>query len=291
MSTFRIERLHSYEVIVPRYMMEITTNIGCVVDCLFCPQQKLAKAYTSTKRMLSFGDFKIAIDKLPNESIIIFSGFSEPFLNDQCTKMILYAHHKKHPISLFTTTTGMTQDDLNKIKNIPFSQYPHGGFVLHLADNEGFAKITVDDKYLSLLESIKKSNISNLMLRTMGSLHDDVKNIFQSDTVKKQQMNSRAGNLSNSDKTLLQNSKNLEGIVLCSRDEYIYNNVMLPNGDVVLCCQDFGLKHVLGNIIHEGFQELLPTPFSSYSICKMCHNGVMLPSNFPVVNFMHNFKF
>jgi len=28
----------------------------------------------------------------------------------------------------------------------------------------------------------------------------------------------------------------------------IFRNVLLPNGDVVLCCMDYGLDHILGNL-------------------------------------------
>lgn len=281
---------HSFEykflkIMIPRYMMEITTGIGCVVNCKFCPQKTFLKSYKGKKRKLSFEDFKIALDKMPKSTIIIFSGFAEPFLNADCTKMILHASRDGHPVSIFTTGTGMSVEDVEAIKGIPFSGFPHGGFVLHLADDEGYANIKVDDKYLKLLEAIKEANIHNLLLRTMGALHKDVGQIFSPESVMKQKMNSRAGYLTKEGVEVGCSSCVHDGDVMCGRDEYIYNNVMLPNGDVVLCCQDFGMKHILGNLLDESYEKISPDPLSCYELCKSCHYAIDLPMNFPKFQF------
>lgn len=220
---------------------------------------------------------------MPEHTIIIFSGFAEPFLNTECTKMILHAHKKGHPISLFTTGTGMTLEDVSAIKKIPFSEFPHGGFVLHLADNDGFAKIKVDDTYLRLLKAIKDANITNIMLRTMSSVHKAIRHIFPEDAVKKQIMNTRAGYLSEEGIQAEHPPISHKKKVICGRDEHIYNNVLLPNGDVVLCCQDFGLKHILGNIFKTPYEQIMPPLLASYELCKTCHNAIPLPQNFPTL--------
>ena len=130
-------RYNSLEISIPRLMMEITTSAGCSVSCKFCPQKTFLQAYKSEVRKLSLQDFQKALENVPDDTIIIFSGFAEPFLNTDCTKMILHAHEEGHQISLFTTGTGLTLEDVSAIRKIPFSGFPHGGFVLHLADDEG----------------------------------------------------------------------------------------------------------------------------------------------------------
>ena len=35
------------------------------------------------------------------------------------------------------------------------------------------------------------------------------------------------------------------------------NNILLPDGTVVLCCMDYGLKHILGNILTDTFEEIM----------------------------------
>jgi hypothetical protein len=42
----------------------------------------------------------------------------------------------------------------------------------------------------------------------------------------------------------------------CSFTPFYDQNVLLPNGDVVLCCMDYGLRHVLGNLLRQEYHEL-----------------------------------
>ena len=54
--------------------------------------------------------------------------------------MLLYAHDRGHPISVFTTGIGMKLETL-KSKHVPFAGQPNGGFTLHLPDKERKASI------------------------------------------------------------------------------------------------------------------------------------------------------
>ena len=68
--------------------MEITTVIGCRVQCDFCPQSLLMNRYEKKNDVeeitwgkpivMSFEAFKICVDKLPLDVRIDFSGFAEP---------------------------------------------------------------------------------------------------------------------------------------------------------------------------------------------------------------------
>jgi hypothetical protein len=270
---------------VPTFMMEITTVVGCKINCTFCPQKSFLTEYKSPKRKLSLDDFKLALDKMPDEVIIIFAGFSEPFLNADCTKMILHAHQKGHPISIFTTAVGITLEDVAQLKDIPYSAFPHGGFTIHLPDQRKLAKINITDEYLQVLQALKDADIQNFSAMTMGVVHPDVEHIFPPSTVISPKMNSRAGNLEKEGVQEAFTAASYDGPVICGRDEYIYNNVMLPNGDVVLCCQDYHMDHILGNIYEQSFAEIQPDPINSYELCKTCVYAIRLPKNFPTFDF------
>jgi len=56
----------------------------------------------------------------------------------------------------------------------------------------------------------------------------------------------------------------------CSRSRDFKQNVVLPNGDVYLCCMDYGLKHKLGNLFETNFNELERKKF--YELCKTCES-------------------
>ena len=76
--------------IVPK--LEITVKMGCGVQCKYCPQQELLHTYfgqeKSRESWLSLENYKKAIDHMPKETIITFSGFAEPFLHPQAIEMI-----------------------------------------------------------------------------------------------------------------------------------------------------------------------------------------------------------
>jgi FkbM family methyltransferase len=265
--------------------MEFTTSIpaaGCVVDCAFCPQRTLVQAYSGTKSM-SMEDFKIAVDKLPQEVRVTFAGFTEPWLNRNCSDMVLYAHQKGHPVSVFTTGIGMSIEDIKKIKNIPFTTGPNGGFCLHLPDEERIAKHPISKKYLEVLEYIKsvQHEIKGFYVMSMGPVHSDVKHIFSS--AHTPEMWSRAGNLLGEAiikpelakiKDRFKHMDHGDKKMTCNCTERLYHNVCLPNGDVSLCCMDYGLKYIIGNLLTQEYDNIVPKPLSCFTLCQRCENGI-----------------
>ena len=265
--------------------MEITTCVprsGCVIDCVFCPQRTLQKVYQG-ERYFSMESFALLVDKIPSEIRITFAGFTEPWLNKHATDMLLYAHEKGHPISVFTTGIGMNVEDIARIKNVPFDAGPNGGFVLHLPDEERLAKHPISKRYLEVLEYIKsvEGEILNFSTMSMGGVHPEVRHIYESATV--HEMWSRAGNLLGEAmlRPELMNLKDRfksvyhgDNPMTCNCDERLYHNVALPNGDVCLCCMDYGLKQVIGNLNTQTYEEVIPEPFSCYDMCRFCENGI-----------------
>ena len=181
--------------------MEINTMIGCRVDCDFCPQTLLMNEYSSRATvedlsygnpvLMSFENFKTCLDKIPKKMEVSFGGYSEAFLNPECTKMIVYTHNAGHPVEVYSTLVGMTLEDIEQIKHIPFNI-----FLIHLPDEPMYAKIAVNKNYLAILKKLQESNIKNLTCMSMGDLHPKVKDILHID-IEAEKMISRAGNLSN----------------------------------------------------------------------------------------------
>ena len=44
--------------------------------------------------------------------------------------------------------------------------------------------------------------------------------------------------------------------IRCAKDR-LYQNVLLPDGRVVLCCMDWSGRHVLGNLLTQSYEEML----------------------------------
>jgi hypothetical protein len=266
--------------------MEFTTSIdtqnGCVVDCVFCPQRTLQKSYKG-ERFMTLENFKKAVDKLPQEVRVTFAGFTEPWLNKNCTDMVLYAYEKGHPISIFTTGIGMSIEDIERIKHIPFAGNPNGCFTLHLPDQERKAKHPITKRYIEVIEHFGKiqNQIHNFTTMCMGNVHEDVRHVFSSAPV--YDMWSRAGNLVGEmimKPELLERkaewkiANHGDKPMTCGCLEKMYHNVMLPNGDVSLCCMDYGLKHILGNLYEQSYEDIVPENNQCFELCKLCENAV-----------------
>jgi len=231
--------------------IEITTTIGCRIRCDYCPQDKLVRAYhrLSGATKMSLETYRCVLRKLPPGTIIHFSGMSEPWLNPHCTEMVLHTHESGYEVSVFTTVVGMDVADVEKIRSIPF-----GHFVVHLPDTERYAKIDVDETYLKTLDYIVKSPIRNCEFMTMGTLPPNVRRVLGK-RIAATRMMDRAGNVTTMSD--IRCPPRLAGPIRCrSCGDAMNHNILLPNGDVVLCCMDYGLQHILGNLLLTDYESL-----------------------------------
>lgn len=270
--------------------LEFTTIIpekGCVVDCVFCPQRTLIKNYSGERR-LSLENFKQAVDKLPQEVRVTFAGFTEPWLNSSCTDMLLYAHEKGHPISVFTTMVGVSKEDIQRIKHVPFAGAPNGGFTVHLPDQERKAKHPINKKFIEVIEYLGSvsNEIRNFNVMSMGNeVHESIRHVFP--TAPNYTMWSRAGNLIG-ERVLKPELRDQEFLSInhgdkkmtCGCDERLYHNIMLPNGDVSLCCMDYGLEEITGNLFESDYNDVIPNPYEVFKLCSLCENAIDSDSRF-----------
>lgn len=271
---------------VHRPVMEISVKAGCSVNCKYCPQDLFLSTYFKRGdrcKELTFEKFKICLGKLPKETVISFCGFSEPFLNSEAVDMIEYTHRCGYDIQLFTTLVGLTKSDFQRIKDIPFSYV-----VLHTPDSEGFANIPMTDEYFELLDMAlgsKKPDGSNFIdtANCQGVPHEKVIEHTKGRLRIMSELYDRAGNIKES---IFKGIERKEGKLYCVRVNRKLNyNVMLPDGTVVLCNFDFGMKHVLGNLLEDtyasimngkGMQDVLKALDDDHCelLCRKCNYAV-----------------
>jgi MoaA/NifB/PqqE/SkfB family radical SAM enzyme len=264
---------------------EITTMIGCPLMCNFCPQDKIAKAYKDPIRVLTLENFKLALSKIPNEYKIVFSGFTEAWTNKHCTDFVEHAVKSGRNVGIYTTLFGMTQDDVDRLVDL-FKSYPTqlNEFVIHLPDNQGnMIGWRTSKEYEYALNTLKA--VSYMTMDQHGQVHPEVKS-----TVKPVQwyLHTRAGNL---DTKKLENQfyhepARYDFVVECTRDKNLTSSVMLPNGDLALCCMDYGLKHIIGNIFKQDYKDIIngyelnrikrlnnTLEYTDEVLCKSCNDG------------------
>lgn len=248
--------------------LEITTRIGCSINCKFCPQDKLIKRYfeqnesgEKSLQNMSFETFKTCIDKVPKEVMIDFAGMCEPWLNPECTKMVQYASGKGHEIRIYSTLVGMKEEDIEILNGLNIKS-----FVLHTPDEEENAHIKIDEQYRNVLRKLMGLQLDSLKaISSHGAIHPAIRNIISDDWVQDNaEMIDRAGNLESDEVE----HYSIEGSVSCNTCGWRLNhNILLPDGRVLLCCNDYGMKHVLGNLLYVDYEAL----FKGEEYIRVCN--------------------
>ena len=253
--------------------LEISTVVGCKMMCSYCPQKLHIKNYglgsTSKVTKMGLDTFQACLSKVPADVEVCFAGMAEPFLNESCVDMILMAHSLGYTVDVYTTTLNMARSTTDAIKHVPFRH-----FCLHLPDADGLMKMSITPEYLANL-SYCVANIKHTKM-VIGTIHPEVMAVVGHVPDSTSSLYSRAGNLPG--RELPKKSGQLE----CSScGPKIDHNVLLPNGDVVLCCMDYGSDHILGNLTVNTYEDLFKSKSylevmsglkdeSSDIICRRC---------------------
>lgn len=231
--------------------LEITTMIGCPQKCTFCPQDKLVDNYPADAvRALSLDNFRLILDKVPKFVRIDFSGMSEPWANRFATMMLDHTLRDGRTVAIYTTLQGMRDPEaVIHMLNQHRAQVEH--LVIHLPDKRGNMRGFRDSpeyrRAVGLFEGLPNARFMTMAEAPVVGTTD-----------MKWQPLTRAGNL---------NLQNIEGQaikldpvypspVTCTFTKFYDQNVLLPNGDVVLCCMDYSIRHKLGNLLEDDYYDL-----------------------------------
>jgi hypothetical protein len=180
---------------------------------------------------------------------------AEPFLNRDCNNMILEAIEAGKNVELYTTLVGAQREDIEKIWDIPFDYVN-----IHIPDEEGNAKIPITEEYLKLLTDVishKREDGTSFvnLCSSQGAPNEKVLQICQDKFDTLTVLHDRAGNL---DGPLLMHKEHKTGKLSCTTaGPGLEKGVLLPDGTVLLCCMDYGMKHILGNLAEQTYEEII----------------------------------
>ena len=286
--------------------LEVTTKIGCVCMCEYCPQTLLVKRFLDRdleKRkpkkedlLFSLENFKKCIETVPLNIPIHFTGYSEPFDNPNAHELIIHAHNKGHKVLVNTTLMGLTKEKFDMIKHIPFTMFNIHCPSATFKENIGVAKPPkylpsgqreLSKEWMELLIYIADHQLPSQNMHCHGGLHPQVKELLPEELREAYALgitrgvNDRAQAFLEQDdvtneiiKTKVPPEQNIRG--KCNR---IYQPVLLPDGRLALCCQDYGLKHTPGNLLKQTWQEyrssevFLDIESNGADLCDFCVRG------------------
>jgi radical SAM protein with 4Fe4S-binding SPASM domain len=157
------------------------------------------------------------------------------------------------------------KEDLDLLSTISFdNKYK---LVIHLPDDEQNFKAKVTDTYVENLkyflnnqeiqQKIIQGSIDFMSMSRRGLTDTKISSIIPKKLASFIAI-TRAGNLSNENekfegKTI---SKRKNGKLTCTAAPLLNHNVLLPNGDIVLCCMDYSIEHKIGNLLEQSYESL-----------------------------------
>ncbi|HVZ09120.1 radical SAM/SPASM domain-containing protein [Rhodopila sp.] len=277
--------------------LEITTHLGCALACRFCPQDRLVKSFPrDAPRRLTLDAFRMVLDAVPRHVRIDFSGMAEPWLNPDATAMAVMAFDQGRNVALYTTLQGMQPDDATLlIGRFGDRIAPDAPWVIHLPDGDGHMtgwkpSATYRETlrcFLGFHRTHPRPGLSFMTMSADGSVAQPLRDLVP-DRLSPFLGISRAENLRRDGfrPGLLVDAVRREQALLCASTPFFDHNVMLPNGDVLLCCMDYGRRHVIGNLFRQSYEAIhagaamgairvqAMTPSGGDLLCRACHNAV-----------------
>ncbi len=242
-------------------VLEVSTIMGCTVKCRFCPQDLMLKSYYEKDRMrqriMTVENFRIILHHTPSDCIIDFSGMTEPFNNPDCLEMIQMACDADRKVYLFTTLAGVDEETVDKLLELPVYYV-----TLHVADKCGYAYIPMTETYYRNVEkavAAKKKDGSPFIdfINAQTDPDERVAEIVRGKYEVMRSVQNRAGNVKIEG---VQKRESLiaprEKIKCCFCGDDLSNSVVLPDGTLLICNMDYGMKHVLGNLYEEDYDTI-----------------------------------
>ena len=198
---------------------------------------------------------KKCIEHMPEEATYQFAGFVEPFLNPECIDLIRQICEMKKTVNLYTTLVGVNEKILEQVIELPIEYV-----TLHVADQRNYAKIPKTNEYYRLLEKAVNSKKKDGrpfvdMCNAQAEPDEKVMDICGSKYNITSTLIDRAGNLKGQE--LVSKQINTEKITCGVCGKSLNKNELLPDGTLLLCCMDYGMQHVLGNLAEIPYDEIM----------------------------------
>jgi hypothetical protein len=245
--------------------LNVTTTSGCRGRCVYCPQDRYWDAMADRPRYLTAAELHRLVPNLEGTHFetMSFGGFSEPFDNPEIVELLTLAHELDFvdEVAVYSNGEAMTPARMQELGHVRFGTVDVS---CHGFDPEIYRRTrsfidpaAVRENVLFLLDN--RANIANLTISVSGPFGsdeslDELAGLCAASgaTLFRRDLHSRAGLLRIGNG----NGRPKSGPFRCAKFDF-EKPVLVPGGDLSLCCQDFALRYVIGNLHARPFGEIM----------------------------------
>jgi radical SAM protein with 4Fe4S-binding SPASM domain len=221
--------------------VEFTLTAACALMCPYCPQGLYARAYKRTPglRSATLDEYKRMLTNVADTTRNIdFSGYTEPLHNRHWYDIFRHTLEQGYTVTLFSTLGSASLDDLDRLSELAINR-----IYVHLLDH-----VAQPAKLEFFIERCRQHH-RDLLFIYFDQDGKELAAAFQ-DRVNCERWtaHSRAGLVD-------VGRRHVPGAVSCL-EQREFCSVVLPNGDVHICCMDFALQHKIGNLLENSLAEI-----------------------------------
>lgn len=226
-------------------ILEVGTTATCALRCKYCPQDRLVQSYQGANQ-LTPSVYEKCLDNYSPGDAIYFAGFVEPCLNKQFVLLLLMTLERGHRTRLYTTGRGLNVAQAEAIAKLNIDQ-----IVLHLPDR--FGSLSFSENNVPVMEALSRGR--NVECMTMDNVpHPSLEGIWQRLPKNMGAMHDRAGNVVGTQAYV---AVRKSGPIRCRVAPSLDHSVLLPDGRLSLCCMDYSLMHVIGDLSTTPYTTIL----------------------------------
>lgn len=257
--------------------LEVSVKIGCGLMCTYCPQEthissaKGAVAESQYVPSLTPEAFENYLLNVDSSVEIKWTAFTEPLASKWFKQLFEVADRRGHQQSISTTLIG----NKNSVDFFCSAIRKFKAITIHLPDNAGEMRVksveAMREAYHRFFSELVNQRLGGCQSNSVsffligGSVHAEILKVveefelgafFSERLIVAGILNTR-NSLIASDRKPLASSRNIAGFVkrLVGRQSPYFcsyrrlnQGVLLPNGNVQICCQDYALEFSLGNL-------------------------------------------
>jgi len=220
--------------------LEVTLTAGCPMMCSYCPQTNYIKGYkatnTTSKKNMSLEDYKVILKNVDHRiNHVFFTGFTEALAHPEWDQFVEHTKSQGYKTTFNTTLYGATKEKIDRMVDLDVD------VEIHLTDS----RIDIPEGMIEYFaEKYKRSNAIFNFFTEKGRNLLPIKGDHRAIAA-----HSRGDNLEHIPRRVI------SAPVRCNSNRF-FSNVVIPNGDVSVCCSDFSLKHIMGNLLTQTLKEI-----------------------------------